>query len=114
MNRSLARFVTPWSYRRALTAERVQALRSRDGDNCTRCRRPIRFDLTDGHDQGPKIEDVVTPAEGEASDIGNQCLCHGRCNAIGADHTREVQERIRRQNEADLLSRSRRRMARTA
>jgi hypothetical protein len=104
MNSSLARFVTPWSYRRAQEElARVQALKARDGDCCRRCRRPIRFDLAEGHDQGPKVETVT----GEAQDLDNLVLCHRRCNGIGSDHTGEVQERRRRQNEADLFSKSR-------
>ena len=69
----------------------------------------MRFDLPPGHDQGPKIEEVVFAVNAEASELHNQCLCHGRCNGVGADHTAEVQERRRRENEAKLFAKSRRR-----
>jgi hypothetical protein len=105
----LAKYVTPWKFRRELQEQRVAALRARDGDNCRRCRRPIRFDLPAGHDRGPKSEPVLPGTDPEMLD--NLCLCHGRCNAAGSDHTEEVTERIRRKNEAELLSRSRRRAA---
>ena len=110
MSHSLVtRYVTPWKYRRAQEAARVAELRERDGDDCRRCRRPMRFDLPDGHDSGPRIEDVVTVGKGAPSDPHNQCLCHGRCNGVGADHTDEVLERRRRENEAKLFNKPRRR-----
>ena len=113
MNSSLARFVTPFSYRRAQEeAARIEALKARDGDCCRRCRRPIRFDLTDAHDQGPKLEPIgPQPADGSV-DLDALVLCHRRCNAAGADHTIEVQERRRRSNEADLFAKSRKTAAR--
>ena len=108
MNRSLvARLINPWAHRRAQLAEQVQALRSRDGDACTRCRRPMRFDRPAGHDLGPRIETIVPAASGAAPALDNQCRCHGRCNGVGADNTVEVLERIRRQNEADLFANAR-------
>ncbi|MBV9527308.1 hypothetical protein [Sphingomonas sp.] len=107
-NPSIVRYLNPWKARREEREQRIAELRTRDGDACRRCRRPIRFDLPVGHDQGPRIEDVVTLAVGAPRTIGNQCLCHGRCNGVGADHTSEVQERRRRSNEADLFARSRR------
>jgi len=107
-NPTLTRYLNPWKARRQEREQRIAELRSRDGDDCRRCRRPIRFDLTDGHDQGPRIEDLTTLAAGMPSNPANQCLCHGRCNAVGADNTAEVQERRRRSNEAELFARSRR------
>jgi hypothetical protein len=110
MSRSLiAKYVTPWKFRREQKERRLNALRERDGDNCRRCRRPIRFDLPKGHDKGPTIEPIGASANGDAEELDNFCLCHVRCNAPGADNTAEVTERIRRQNEAALLSNSRKR-----
>ena len=84
------------------------------GDSCERkvpaCRRQSSvgsFDLTAGHDQGPKVEAIA----GEMLDLDNLVLCHRRCNGVGADHTGEVQERRRRQNEADLFGKGRKRAA---
>jgi hypothetical protein len=110
----VARYVTPWKYRRAQEAARVAELRARDGDDCRRCRRPMRFDLPRGHDAGPRIQDVETVANGPPSPIDNQCLCHGRCNGVGADYTAEVQERRRRENEAKLFAKSRSRKSAVA
>jgi len=111
---SIARYLTPWKFRREQQAERVRSLRDRDGDNCARCRRPVRFDLTDGHDQGAAIELVIPAIAGGGEEIGNLRLCHRRCNSSGIDHTVEVTERIRRKNEAALLPKSRRRASKAA
>lgn len=104
MSSVIVRLVAPWKFRREQDQKRVAALRERDGDDCRRCRRPIRFDLPRGHDKGPKIETIVGDEPSGA--LENLCLCHGRCNAAGLDHTDEVAERIRRKSEADLLSRN--------
>jgi len=107
----IAKYVTPWKYKRARAeAERVRSLRVRDGDQCARCRRPMRFDLPAGHDQGARIEEVVPGAAGESLD--NLRLTHHRCNASGVDHTGEVTERMRRKNEAELFSKKKKRSAR--
>ena len=103
----IVQYLNPWKARRVKVQQRVDALRSRDGDNCRRCRRPIRFDLADGHDRGPKLEQIRPLASGEGQILDNLCLCHGRCNAEQADNTIEVQHRIRVKNEADLFVRSR-------
>jgi hypothetical protein len=103
----LAKYVTPWKFRREQEARRVAALRQRDGDDCRRCRRPIRFDLTAGHDKGPKVETSEPVVAGEEEIFDNLFLCHGRCNAAGADNTAEVAERIRRRSEAELFAKAR-------
>ena len=109
----LARYLNPWGFRRAEAQQRLSALRGRDGDNCRRCRRPIRFDLPHGHDQGPKIEQMQL-ADGAETELDHLCLCHGRCNAESADNTSEVLERIQRKNEAELLSKARKPRKRAA
>jgi hypothetical protein len=107
---SLAKYVTPWSSKKAKErALRIAELRSRDGDNCRRCRRPLRFDLPDGHNLGPKIESFTPVAEGKPETLDNLLLCHGRCNAEGLDLTGEVTERVRRKAEAELFSKSKKR-----
>ncbi|MGE5562390.1 MAG: hypothetical protein ACM3ZV_03690 [Bacillota bacterium] len=110
MTRSfIARYVSPWAIRRdKVEQQRVAALRHRDGENCRRCRRPIRFDMPRGHDKGPTVEEVGPNLSGDPRSIDALCLCHVRCHAAGADNTGEVTERIRRKSEAELLSKSRR------
>jgi hypothetical protein len=108
---TIARFVNPWKFKREQEElARVHALRQRDGDECRRCRRPLRFDLTSAHDLGPKVETILSgPAP--AQPLDNLCLTHRRCIADAPDSTSEVKERVRRKNEAELFAnaRSRRR-----
>lgn len=107
-NSFLARYFRPLALRTdKAERERVAAIRSRDGDNCRRCRRPIRFDLPHGHDKGPRVETALTSKIAAPQAIGELFLCHGRCHAVGADKTEEVAARRRHKNEAALLSRKR-------
>ena len=101
---SVVRYLNPWKLKREREASRLAALRQRDGDNCARCRRPMRFDLPAGHDQGAAIE-------GPADD---QRLCHARCNPSGVDHTDEVLERRRRKNETEIFAKARKRRLKAA
>ena len=103
---AIIRILNPWKLKREREASRLAALRARDGDNCARCRRPLRFDLTDGHDQGYKIEHEV-PGQPVSDSIEALRLCHPRCNPSGVDHTGEVTMRARLKNEAALFERSR-------
>ena len=104
----IAKYVTPWAFKREREEQRrIAELRLRDGDNCRRCRRPIRFDLTRGNDKGPAIESIVSSLSGDPRAIENLCLCHGRCNAESGDDTLEVTERVRRKSEAELFAKSR-------
>jgi 5-methylcytosine-specific restriction endonuclease McrA len=109
MTRSfLAKYVSPWALKRDRELkQRLATLRQRDGDHCRRCRRPLRFDLPEGHDQAPTIQELVPASNDEPPALENLVLCHRRCNAQGADNTGEVKERIRRKGEAALFSKSR-------
>lgn len=95
MSRSaIVRCLNPWLARREELKRQLELLRARDGDNCRRCRRPIRFDLPARHDRGPILQPMDGQGDGDAS-LDNLCLCHGRCNAEAGDNTQEVQERMR-------------------
>jgi hypothetical protein len=89
---SIVVYLNPWKLKREKEQQRLDALRRRDGDNCRRCRRPMRFDLPRGHDQAPVIQQVLP---GPAGALENACLCHTRCNADAGDATPAVQERLR-------------------
>ena len=102
---SLARYLNPWKHRREEYERKVAELRQRDGDNCTRCRRPVRFDFPAGHDLSAKIEPMGAIAV--ADTIEHSCLTHMRCNAQACDNTAEVQERVRRKSEAALFNEAR-------
>lgn len=104
-------YLNPWKLKRDRAAERVRALKIRDGENCARCRRPLRFDLPAGHDHGPILEPVVP---GGSSGLDNLRLTHRRCFAPGVDHTGEVTERLRRKNEEALFVKARKRKRKAA
>ena len=104
---SIIAYLNPWKLKREREAARLTALRARDGDNCARCRKAMRFDLTPGHDQGFKVEAVKPGKAIEAEAIDNLMLCHPRCNPSGKDHTGVVTARVRRKNEADLFAKAR-------
>ena len=102
---SIVRHLNPWKARREREAERIAALRSRDGDRCARCRREIRFELPPGSDQGAKVEQG---AVGRAADpLAGAVLTHGRCHLPGRDDTETVMERLRPAREAALFDKSR-------
>jgi hypothetical protein len=103
MPAAIIRLLNPRRFRREREAEQVRALRQRDGDNCARCRRPLRFDLPAGHDQGPAIEGAAP----ESESLDGARLCHRRCNPSGVDQTGEFTERVRRKSEAALFTRAR-------
>jgi hypothetical protein len=105
----LIRYVNPWKFRREEKARRLAALRHRDGDNCRRCKRPLRFDFPDGHDLGPRIEQILPLADGDTEALDNFCLTHGRCNAKHGCDTAQVKDRARVKHEAELFAKSRRR-----
>jgi hypothetical protein len=110
MTTGFAKYLTPWRLKRVREAERLAMLRTRDGDNCARCRRPIRFDVPSGHDQGATIERVASGGAG----LDALRLCHARCFAPGMDHTAEVADRVRRKAEAALFAKPRRKAKRAA
>ena len=104
----ISKVLNPWRYKRELLAERTAALRKRDGDNCRRCRRPIRFDLPAGYDQGARIEPIQSTGANGRETLDNLCLTHGRCNTKAGDDTAAVMERLRPRREAELLPKARR------
>lgn len=110
-NATLTKYLNPWKFKREQAArqQRIAELRRRDGDSCQRCRRPIRFDLPEGHEQAPKFHDLGPRSVDGMPRIESQCLVHLRCNAAGTDNTAEVTERVRRKSEAALFSKDRKR-----
>lgn len=114
MGSPVLKYLNPWGFRREKEAERLLALRQRDGDCCRRCRRPMRFDLPAGHDLGFRVERIVPSTAGGTDAIDNLCLTHGRCNVKSGDDTVEVLERLRPKREAELLSKARKRRRKAA
>lgn len=106
---SLAKLLTPWTQNAKRTQQRFDQLRSRDGDTCRRCRRPMRFDLPSGHDQAPRIEQLQPGPAAAPIALDELFLCHVRCHAGMTDHTAQVTERVRRKAEEALFSKPKRR-----
>jgi hypothetical protein len=107
-NVSLGRYLNPRKFKREQEERRrIAELRGRDGEQCRRCRRPLRFDLPRGHDQAPKVEQLVVHLDGDPVELQQLYLCHARCNTQGVDHTSQVTERVRRNSEAELFAKRR-------
>ena len=85
---SIVRYLKTWAFKRQEQQRRLNELRRRDGDNCRRCRRPLRFDLPEGHDRAPTVQAILS--DGAASALDNLCLCHTRCNAALGDNTADM------------------------
>jgi hypothetical protein len=95
MHSSIARYLRPLASRRdKRLRQQIEAVRERDGDNCRRCRRPMRFDLPNGHDAAPKLEQIGPGEDAATATLENLCLCHRRCNAEASDNTVEVLARV--------------------
>ena len=105
---SLSSFLRPIKHRRDRLRAQLQAIRERDGGDCRRCRRPIRFDLPPGHDLGARVEPLISGIAGPQGSIDNLCLTHGRCNRNAGDHL-QVTERARHKAEIALFDRDRER-----
>jgi hypothetical protein len=102
--RAIAKFLRPWTFGRDKKQLRVNELRRRDGDNCRRCRRPMRFDLPRGNDMAPTILQILPEPRGSRAALENLCLCHGHCNRHPGDNTPEVRERRRLRQVGDAAS----------
>ena len=89
---SLARYLNPWKHRREEHERKVAELRQRDGDNCTRCRRPVRFDFPAGHDLSAKIEPMGASAV--ADTIEDKLRIMGRQDPARAHHSHEIHEHL--------------------
>jgi hypothetical protein len=109
---TIIKFVAPWKFRREQNEQRVKALRMRDGETCRRCKRPLRFDLPDGHDLGARVEPILPKSAGGSEELDNLCLTHGRCNAKNGCDTAEVKERARIKHEAALFETARKKRRR--
>lgn len=90
----IVRYLSTWIARRdEHLQQQLEALRSRDGDICRRCRRELRFDLPSDHGLAPTIQPIGESPVGAATSIDELCLCHGRCNAEAVDIPSETKKR---------------------
>ena len=87
-------FLPGWAHRR-LRKRRLAALRARDGDNCWRCRKPMRFEGPPNCGKAATIEHILPRSKGGGDELANLCLCHPGCNRHLADHSPAQKERMR-------------------
>ncbi len=87
-------FLPGWVHRR-LRKRRIAALRTRDGGDCWRCNRPMRFEGPPNCGKAATIEHVLPRSKGGGNDLANLRLCHVGCNRHLADHAPEQKERMR-------------------
>lgn len=90
----IAKMLEPWSSKRREEQRRLDALRTRDGDKCCRCRRAINFELPRGHDLAPTVQHLGPAPAGGTAALDTLCLTHTRCNGQPVDHTAEVELRL--------------------
>ena len=104
--KSIAKYLNPWMFQREKKRLKLEQLRQRDGDDCWRCKRPMRFDLPRSHELAPTLEHLLPKSKGGTMALDNLCLCHGRCNWLMADATPEVKERLRLKTEAAVFAKA--------
>ncbi len=115
MHGSIARYLRPLASRRdRLLRQQLEAVRERDGENCRRCRRPMRFDLPGDHDSAPRLEPIRSGDNAATAALDNLCLCHRRCNAEPCDMTVEVLERLQQRTPAKTIKGRKRATSRAA
>lgn len=87
-------FLPGWVHRR-LRKKKLAAIRVRDGDDCWRCNRPMRFEGPPNCGKAATIEHVMPRSKGGSDALTNLRLCHVGCNRHLADRLPEQKERMR-------------------
>ena len=87
-------FLPGWVHRHR-RRKLLKALRARDGDQCWRCNRPMRFEGEPNCGKAATIEHYLPKAKGGTDDLANLRLCHVGCNRHLADHAPAQKERMR-------------------
>ena len=71
------------------------AVRKRDGDDCWRCHKPLRFGPPFNVGKAATIEHVKPLADEGSWELDNLRLCHKGCNKHLGTNTPEQKERMR-------------------
>jgi len=83
---NLAKYVNAWMFQREKKRQRVEALRTRDGDNCWHCGNPMRFGPPHNIGKSATIEHLLPRSLGGTGQLDNLRLCHVGCNRhLGAN-----------------------------
>lgn len=88
-------FLPGWAHKLVKKKRRFAAIRARDGDDCWRCHRPMRFEGPPNCGKAATIEHITPRSKGGTDDLDNLRLCHVGCNRHLADHPPEQKERMR-------------------
>jgi 5-methylcytosine-specific restriction endonuclease McrA len=75
--------------------QRLAHLGARDGDDCWRCNRPMRFGGTPNCGKAATIEHLTPLSLGGTWALDNLVLCHVGCNRDLGDRPRAQKERMR-------------------
>lgn len=87
-------FLPGWVHR-LRRRKRLKILRARDGDDCWRCHRPMRFAGPPNCGRAATIEHLLPRSKGGTDALANLRLCHVGCNRHLADHEPAQKERMR-------------------
>ena len=96
MGSAKRRWSVPWWIARHRKKKvRLAALRARDGDDCWRCGRPMRFEGPPNRGRAATIEHLRPRSQGGTGALDNLRLCHVGCNRHLGAHPPEQKERMR-------------------
>jgi hypothetical protein len=95
MTKQRRRWFGNWWWLHREHKRRRAAIRARDGDNCWRCNRPMRFDGPPNCGKAATIEHLLPLALGGTDDLDNLVLCHPGCNRHLGVHPPAHKERMR-------------------
>ena len=88
-------FLPGWVHKRLNRHRKFARVRRRDGDDCWRCGRPMRFEGPPNCGKAATIEHVQPLSRGGSWALDNLRLCHVGCNRHLGDRTPEEKERMR-------------------
>ena len=70
-------------------------MRARDGDNCWRCHKPMRFGAPFNVGKAATVEHLLALANGGTWALDNLRLCHQGCNKFLGTYSPDQKERMR-------------------
>lgn len=84
-----------WFFSRKKKANKVEALRERDGDNCWLCGNKMRFGGIPNIGKAATVEHLQPLSKGGTWAMENLALCHLGCNRHLKDFDRAHKEKMR-------------------
>jgi hypothetical protein len=93
--KNLKRFLPWWMKKHLKKRAKIAEIRQRDGDNCWRCHRPMRFGPPYNVGKSATVELKLPKALDGTSALENIVLCHVGCNRHLGANTPEQKQRMR-------------------